>query len=60
MNRATHFDRSEGVELALGRLDGFSIEKYEKKRESFRHYPAKFESGEVRFSGGKIARCWSR
>ena len=37
--------------LALGRLDGFLIEKYEKKRESFGHSPAKFESVAMRFSG---------
>ena len=37
--------------LAPGRLDGFSIEKYEKKRESFGHSFAKFQSGAVRFSG---------
>ena len=37
--------------LALGRLDGFSIGRYEKKRESFDLYATKFESGAMRFYG---------
>ena len=36
--------------LAPGRLDEFLIEKYEKKRESFGHCPANFQSGAMRFS----------
>ena len=57
MNPGFHFDRSEGMGfdflrgLAPGHLDGFSIEKYEKNRESSGHSPAKFESEAVRFSG---------
>ena len=39
--------------LALGRLDGFSIGRYEKKRESFYLYAAKFENGAMRFWGEK-------
>ena len=35
--------------LAPGRLDGFSIGRYEKNRESFDLYAAKFESGAMRF-----------
>ena len=38
--------------LAPGRLDGFSIGRYEKNRESFDLYAAKFESGAMRFGGG--------
>ena len=41
--------------LAPGRLDGFSIGRYEKNRGSFDLYAAKFESGAMRFFGGKIA-----
>ena len=47
--------------LAPGRLDGFSIGRYEKKPESFDLYAAKFESGAMRFfflffgGGGEIA-----
>ena len=33
-------------------MDGFSIERYEEKRESFSLFAAKFESGAMRFSGG--------
>ena len=40
--------------LAPGRLDGFSIERYEKKRESFDLYAAKFESGAMRFWEEKL------
>ena len=40
--------------LAPGRLDGFSIGRYEKNRESFDLHAAKFESGAMRF-WGKIA-----
>ena len=35
--------------LAPGRLDGFSIGRYEKNRESFDLHAAKFESGAMRF-----------
>ena len=35
--------------LAPGRLDGFAIGRYEKKRESFDLYAAKFENGAMRF-----------
>jgi len=38
-------------ELAPGRLDGFSIERYEKKRESFDFHAVKFKSGVMRFWG---------
>ena len=41
--------------LAPGRLDGFSIGRYEKNRESFDLYAAKFESGAMRFWREKIA-----
>ena len=37
--------------LALGRLDGFTIGRYEKNRESFDVYAAKFESRALRFWG---------
>ena len=37
--------------LAPGRLDGFSIGRYEKNRESFDLYAVKFESGAMRFWG---------
>ena len=37
--------------LAPDRLDGFSIGRYEKNRESFDLYAAKFESGAMRFWG---------
>ena len=37
--------------LASGRLDGFSIGRYEKNRESFDLYAVKFESGAMRFWG---------
>ena len=39
--------------LAPGRLDGFSIGRYEKNGESFDLYAAKFENGAMRFWGGK-------
>ena len=35
--------------LAPGRLDGFSIGRYEKNCESFDLHAAKFESGAMRF-----------
>ena len=41
--------------LAPGRLDGFSIGRYEKNRKSFDLYAAKFESRAMRFWGEKIA-----
>ena len=47
------FDFLQG--LAPGHLDGFSIGRYKKNRESFHLYAAKFESGAMRFWGGKIA-----
>ena len=37
--------------LAPGRLDGFSIRRYEKKGKSFDLYAAKFESEAMRFWG---------
>ena len=37
------------------RLDGFSIGRYEKKRESFDPFAARFKSGAMRFPGKKIA-----
>ena len=37
--------------LASGLLGGFSIGRYEKKRESFHISPAKLERGAMRFSG---------
>ena len=43
------FDFLQG--LAPGRLDGFSIGRYEKKRESFDFHAAKFESRAMRFWG---------
>ena len=39
--------------LALGRLDRFSIGRYEKNPESFDLYAVKFESGVMRFLGEK-------
>ena len=45
--------------LAPDHLDGFSIGRYEKKLESFDLFPAKFESGAMRFSGGKSLRRWN-
>ena len=39
--------------LAPGLLDKYLIGRYEKKRESFDLFAAKFESGAMRFSGGK-------
>ena len=46
-------------ELAPGRLDGFSIGRYEEKRECFNLNAAKFESGAMRFSGEKSLRRWN-
>ena len=43
------FDFLRGV--APGRLDGFSIGRYEKNRESFDLNAVKFESGAMRFWG---------
>ena len=45
--------------LAPGRLDGFSIGRYEKNRESFDLYAAKFESGAMRFWREKLPRRWN-
>ena len=39
--------------------DGFSIGRYEKNRESFVLYAAKFESGAIRFWGEKSPRRWN-
>ena len=44
-----NFDFLRG--LAPGRLDGFSIGRYEKNRESFDLHAAKFESRAMRFWG---------
>jgi len=46
-------------QLAPGRLDGFSIGRYEEKRESFDHLATKFESGVMRFLGEKSLQHWS-
>ena len=40
-------------------LDGFSIGRYEKNRESFDLYAAKFESGAMRLGGKKSLRRWN-
>ena len=45
--------------LAPGRLDGFSIERYEKNRGSFDLYATKFESGAMRLWGEKSPRRWN-
>ena len=45
--------------LATGRLDGFSIGRYEKNHESFDLYAAKFESRACDFGGGKLLRRWN-
>ena len=45
--------------LAPGRLDGFSIERYEKNCGFFDLYAAKFESGAMRFWGEKSPRRWN-
>ena len=45
--------------LAPGRLDGFSIGRYEKNCESFDLYAAKFESGAMRVWGKKSPRRWN-
>ena len=45
--------------LAPGRLDGFSIGRYEKNRESFDLYAGKFESGAMRFWREKSPRHWN-
>ena len=47
------FDFIQG--LATGRLDGFSIGRYENHHESFDLCAAKFESGAMRFWWKKIA-----
>ena len=65
MNLATHSSRSNTVGfwflwgLAPGRLDGFSIGSYEKNRESFHLYAAKFESVAMRYWGEKSLRRWN-
>ena len=46
--------------LAPGHLDGFSIGRYEKNRESFDLYAATFESKAMRFWGGEIAPALER
>ena len=45
--------------LAPGRLDRFSIERYEENCESFDLYAAKFKSGAMRLWGGKSPRRWN-
>ena len=45
--------------LAPGRLDGFSIERYEKNRKSFDLYAVKLEIGAMRFVGEKSLRRWN-
>ena len=45
--------------LAPDILDGFSIGRYEEKREVFDLFAAKFESGAMRFYGEKSLRRWS-
>ena len=45
--------------LAPGCLDGFSIGRYEEKRESFYLFATEFESGAMRFWGKKLLRHWS-
>ena len=45
--------------LAPGCLDGFSIGRYEEKRESFYPFATGFESGAMRFWGKKLLRHWS-
>ena len=45
--------------LAPGRLDGFSIGRYEKNRKSFDLYAVKFEIGAMRFLGEKSLRRWN-
>ena len=45
--------------LAPGRLNGFSIGRYEKNRKSFDLYAVKFEIGAMRFLGEKSLRRWN-
>ena len=45
--------------LAPGCLDGFSIGRYEEKRESFNLFATKFESGAMRFWGEKLLPRWN-
>ena len=45
--------------LAPGRLDGFSIGRYEKNRESFDLSASNFESKAMRFWGKKSPRRWN-
>ena len=52
MNIATHFDRSK-----TGLLDGFSIERYEKKHESFHLFAARFESRDGALSKQGFLPC---
>ena len=66
MNLATHSCHSNTVyrfkflwRLAPGCLDGFSIGRYEEKRESFDLFATGFESGAMRFLRGKSLRHWS-
>ena len=65
MNLATHSCRSNTVDfnflrgLASNILDGFSIGRYEEKREVFDLFAAKFEGGTMPFSGEKSLRRWS-
>ena len=46
-------------QLATGCLDGFSIGRYEEKRESFNLFTPGFESRAMRFWGGKSLQHWS-
>ena len=54
---AWDFDFLRG--LAPGSLDGFSIGRYEEKRECFDLNAAKFESGAMRFLGEKSLQRWN-
>ena len=61
MKLATHFKRSKTVGFQFSSRaspDGFSIERYEKKREYFSLPAVKFESRALRFSGGKLLSRW--
>ena len=52
LKKLWHFNFLRG--LAPGLLDGFSIGRYNEKRESFDLFAAKFETRAMRFSGGKL------
>ena len=55
----THRDFDFLRGLAPGRLDGFSIGRYEKNRKSLDLYAVKFEIGAMRFLGEKSLRRWN-